>query len=474
MINHANPVRPRAGFATLWTFRASAALLGLFLIGTTTASAAIGDWQKGASVGSAWDGDFATESFRQSLRDMREAHANFVTLVIPYEQTNIHTTDIRKRGYAPTDEALASAIDFAHSIGLQVNLMPHLDPADDTWRIYINPGNRDEWFKNYEDVVLLPLARMAQEHGVEMLTLGVELGAMTMASSNGSNDWHWRETIKKVRNAYTGILTYSAQHDDPNEKADIGWWDAVDYIGISAYHTSGLGWGSKSVEELRDEWKRWYDSALRPLVTRFGKPIIFPEIGFKSVPNAHVQPAAWWWGGGYDPQEQARNYEAVFQAFADNPDFKGIHWWGWKSDPNAGGEGNEDYTPQGKPAEEVMRRYFGMGEQAETPQEQDSASSAASSDAVSSSSVSSVAPETASGQEQSSSSSEQPAASSGSSVSSAAPQAASSSSQASEMAVQTSLPSYLQRARQRAMLRQQRALADMLKKLQLLQPFIRS
>lgn len=351
------------------------------------ASAAVSDWQKGASVYPTWDGDFGSDAFRQSLGNLRATGANEVTLVVPFAQSNVGSTDIQRRSFTPTDDALRSAIDAAHGMGMHVNLMPHLDPLDDKWRIYINPSDRDAWFNAYESTVLFPLARIAQEKGVEMLTLGVELGGMTMRSSNGSNDWHWRETIRKVREIYKGALTYSAQHDDPNEKADISWWDAVDDIGISAYHPA-IGWNDHpSVDELRDAWKQWYDSAVKPLADRFGKPVIFPEIGFKSTVGGHKIPAAYWVNNGYDGQGQANAYEAIFQAFQDEPSFKGLQLWDWRSDPHAGGEGDQSFTPQHKPAEETMRRWFGGG----TVALQSSSSVSSSSSSVSSaSSVSSV------------------------------------------------------------------------------------
>ncbi|MFA6038993.1 MAG: hypothetical protein WCV62_03655 [Candidatus Peribacteraceae bacterium] len=339
--------------------RAIVIITGVLAFGASPALAAVADWQKGATVRSTWDGDFASESFRQSLRNLKAANANFVTLHVPYEQNDIWSTDIRKRWFAPTDDALRSAIDYAHSIGLQVALMPHLDPLDDKWRIYINPDDRDSWFKNYEVTVLFPLARIAQEKNVELFSLGVELGGMTTSTSNASNDWHWRETIRKMREIYSGPLTYSAQHNDPNEKAEITWWDAVDYIGISAYHPSNIWEDKPEVWRLAQEWKRWYDAEVQPLAERYGKQVVFMEIGFKSVPRAHQLPAAYWYGGGYDGQEQANDYEAVFQALQDESTFHGIQWWDWKSNPDGGGEGNEDFTPQHKPAEEVMRRWFG-------------------------------------------------------------------------------------------------------------------
>ena len=36
----------------------------------------------------------------------------------------------------------------------------------------------------------------------------------------------------------------------------------------------------------------------------------------------------------------------------------GVAFWDWSSNPNAGGTSDTDYTPQGKPAEQVMKQWF--------------------------------------------------------------------------------------------------------------------
>ena len=42
----------------------------------------------------------------------------------------------------------------------------------------------------------------------------------------------WRETIAAVRQVYHGELVYNPNH---GKEDGVRWWDAVDYIGTSAY-----------------------------------------------------------------------------------------------------------------------------------------------------------------------------------------------------------------------------------------------
>src|SRR3989344_695948 len=80
------------------------AMLSLY-IAPTGAEAAVSSWQKGASLYPTSSADFSSENFRQSLRDLRATNSNFVTLIIPYYQSNIHSTDIQRGWNTPTDQS---------------------------------------------------------------------------------------------------------------------------------------------------------------------------------------------------------------------------------------------------------------------------------------------------------------------------------------------------------------------------------
>lgn len=56
-------------------------------------------------------------------------------------------------------------------------------------------------------------------------------------------------------------------------------------------------------------------------------------------------------------EDQARCYEAVFNAFWSKPWFKGIYWW--KIGTNGfGGPEDGSHTPWRKPAMEVVKRWY--------------------------------------------------------------------------------------------------------------------
>ena len=53
---------------------------------------------------------------------------------------------------------------------------------------------------------------------------------------------------------------------------------------------------------------------------------------------------------------QANAYEALFRAFSGEPWWGGVFWWLWRADATAGGTGDSDFTPHGKPAEGACMR----------------------------------------------------------------------------------------------------------------------
>jgi hypothetical protein len=60
---------------------------------------------------------------------------------------------------------------------------------------------------------------------------------------------------------------------------------------------------------------------------------------------------------GLEAQERA--YEAFFRAFWHRPWVAGAYFWKWYPDPPAGAP--VDYSPQGKPAERVLARWYAAG-----------------------------------------------------------------------------------------------------------------
>ncbi len=328
--------------------------------GSSTAQADSGSWQKAVVIQPRWNTDYSSDSFKQSVKKAVDSGANYINLVIPVHQTNIYSTDVQKGNDTPTDQSLADASAYIHSLGVKMAVSIHNNPYDGQWRALINPGDRASWFNNYGAITNY-YADLGKRIGIDEIVLGTEMSNMTGANYNASNTGYWNTLIQNVRNRYNGKITYSSQHDGyMSDTSTIAFWDKLDYIGVSAYY--GMGSGSPSVEAMKSRWNEINMNTLRNVSNRTGKQVLFTEIGYQSKTNSVQDPgSAYSQSGSYDPQLQANAYRALMEYWNDYNYFAGVSWWDWSSDPNAGGNNDVNYTPQNKPAEAVMKDWFTRG-----------------------------------------------------------------------------------------------------------------
>jgi hypothetical protein len=329
--------------------------------GALTVQAAVTDWGKGVSIQPTSTTDFSSSSFDQSLQNVKATGANYVSLIVPYYQSNDTSSDIQAGYNTPTDASLAAAIDYAHSIGLAVAINIHNESYTGDWRADISPSDRNAWFANF-NTELQHVGTIAQAHHAEMIVMGTEMVSVASSKINGDNTQRWQTLIVNLRKIYTGKLTYDANstnnNSDPfeDEKESVGFWSSLDYAGLSVYYN--LNTGDNSVASLSNQWNYWNTNDLKAFQQRVGKQLFFTEVGYKSVDGAHLAPWDSGRGGGYNPTEQVNDYEAFLSYWNGFPYVAGVFWWNWDSNPSAGGSGNTDYTVQNKPALQTMTKWF--------------------------------------------------------------------------------------------------------------------
>ena len=94
------------------------------------------------------------------------------------------------------------------------------------------------------------------------------------------------------------------------------------------------------------------------------KKILFTELGYKSMKNSAAKPWEWVeydksYDGRLSYETQANCYEAFFKTIWSQDWFGGVHIWQMRSDfGKSDGNSDFDFTPQGKPAEMVIRKGF--------------------------------------------------------------------------------------------------------------------
>jgi hypothetical protein len=291
------------------------------------------------------------QEYKKTIDYIAADGADTVSLVVDARQENGESTcmyvDVRK---TMTVQQLSDIIGHAKSKGLRVILMPMvlLDaPADPTeWRGTLKPRDWHDWFDNYRDMIE-HYARVAQDNRVDVLVVGSEL----VSSESDEHLDEWVQTIRDVRNIYKGQLTYSSNWD---RYWKTPFWKYLDFIGLNSYWTLGKN-RDASVEQINDEWRK-IQKRMFEFVNETHKPVILLEAGWCSLANAAKDP--WDYTQeqlAADNDLQKKLYEAFFQSWWGKPQLAGMIVWEMHPGGDPTGKG---YTPQGKPAEEVMRQWF--------------------------------------------------------------------------------------------------------------------
>jgi len=290
------------------------------------------------------------------LRDLGVTHLTLVSFgwqrAADEPRVRIDTSD---GWYSESHRGIRTLARQADTLGMGVILKPHLwvggyDEEQDRSEIGFDTDARwRKWERGYRRF-LMTYARLANRIDADALVLGTEL----TRSATERPDF-WRSLAGDVRTVYDGALTYAANWHEAYE--NIQFWDALDYVGVQAYFPL-TDTGSPSLSTLREGW-RPHQAALARVHERTGRPILLTEVGYRSAAGAAEAP--WEWperddGAAPDSALQARSYRAFLSTVGRASWLTGSIIWKWH--PPSEVEGPTAFTPQGKPAEAVLRRWF--------------------------------------------------------------------------------------------------------------------
>ena len=289
------------------------------------------------------------------LRPVRELGADWISQT-PFgwsralDAPEIHLATERV-WWGESDSGLVQTTRMARSLGLATLLKPHLWIRHGQWTGDLRMRSEADWktwFASYESWIL-HYARLAEAQKIEALAVGTELGG----TSHRTGDW--RRLIGRVREVYHGQLTYCANWHGEAER--IEFWDALDYIGVQAYYPLATT-ERADADTLRAAW-RSIRAQLATLAVRTSKPIVFTEVGYKSVTGALREPWRWETHGEPDMDLQRDAFATLFEALWPEAWFGGTFVWKWHPDVNHRvGRIECDFTPQGKPALAVIRSWY--------------------------------------------------------------------------------------------------------------------
>jgi hypothetical protein len=220
----------------------------------------------------------------------------------------------------------------------------------------------DDWFQTYGDYILHQ-ADIAQNNGVEMLSIGQQLGAAT----NPALADRWRALITKVRGHYKGPITYGALEGKGfGEAAGFPVWPELDVISMVLGGLAPATTG-QSVSQIRDAMTLVLNESYKPIAVKEGKKVILLTYFQSATTQDWFEPAPLNGGHGFitmDLLAQAKLYEALFQAINNQTWISGVFAMGywWKDDlTNLFLPGDSAFDKsanvRNKPAMEIIKRW---------------------------------------------------------------------------------------------------------------------
>lgn len=282
------------------------------------------------------------------------------------------------------------------------------------WHGNIQPKDTRAWFESWTTFID-SYVEIAKATKAEEFTIGSELYSMTVGIEDqwAENPYgfpgNWVDLLRKVRTKLgTNVrIMYDINFTDdrvdtpnaseyggefarwryrlvdlanPSDQAQavvwknlVTFWKELDAIGIDMYRS--LATPDQAIPQTQaelvamlkgaaDQYTSQLDNAFYQIesVVEMQKPVIFKEIGFKSIEKGFVRPFEY-----TDPNakvnlwHQAAAYDAVFQSFwaAGLDWFGGFVFWDASVDPGLHGDKDKGFSPLGKaPAESILTQYF--------------------------------------------------------------------------------------------------------------------
>lgn len=346
-----HPTNPRVGSAggsgecsrraVLTAALASACSLGWSGDAQATAQCAPQLIVRGMSLPSWCSGTYRSSVYRERLTTLDDMGFNAVAIIPNHFLSSADQSRIIASEHSESLDNVARAVAEARGRGLQVLLKPHLNvegyasPAP-----AIDPADKRAFFDDFR-ALITGYARLAETTGVSFLAVGSELAQLSGRDLREP----WLQVIGEARQAFKGPVVYAAHWGEDQE---VSFWDALDYIGIDMCAPVRPG-QSVEPERMIERWRQAppvpdaagpygrsaYIDLFRSLSQRHRRPILFTEVGVRSVTGALTTP--WDLGKTYAAADfalQPAFYQALMRLACDENDgwLAGMFLSGWRFD----------------------------------------------------------------------------------------------------------------------------------------------
>ncbi|WP_298766311.1 glycoside hydrolase [uncultured Polaribacter sp.] len=285
-----------------------------------------------------------------------KAQSNYVALM-PYSYIrDIATPKIEfnthREWFGETENGLLQYAKEFQKAGVKIMVKPHLWLRRGGFTGNLKPTTEENWQlleKSYKKYILT-YAKVASDLDAAILCIGTELEQFVK-----ERPLYWQNLIKEIRAIYKGKLTYAANWD---EYKRVTFWNQLDFIGIDAYFPLSDK-KSPTIKDYEIGWQT-HKKEIKRIQQKFKKPILFTEFGYRSINFNGKEP---WQAhrkqGEINLQAQSDALQAIHNQFWQEDWFAGGFIWKWfHRHDKVGGENNNRFTPQNKPAEKLLQQLY--------------------------------------------------------------------------------------------------------------------
>lgn len=289
---------------------------------------------------------------------VKEMNAQWVSLM-PYAFCRKDSSkiwfDVPRQWWGERSDGVSHCVALAKEKGLKVMLKPHIWIARGGFTGHLTfdqEASWQEWEQTYE-AYILHFARLADSLDIEMYCIGTELEKFVQHRPQ-----FWEGLIPKIRALYKGKLTY-AENWDAYQR--FPFWEDLDYIGVDAYFPLSEEREPK-VKTIVKAWEKAFQE-MKAASEKYNKPILFTEYGYRSIDYTTRRPWESYTDEAINERSQLNALEALYQRFSGEAWFAGGFLWKWFPQMQVKGRWAErrkfGYTPQNKPAQELVRKWYG-------------------------------------------------------------------------------------------------------------------
>lgn len=317
---------------------------------------------------------YGTPAAREALAELAAMGANAVALtVLDYADPGLPEraggSRERELFVSTPEEALWTAVEDAHALGLGVLLSPHsVAQRSGGFRGWSAINTRAEWEAFFEGArrYAVHWALFAELCGAQVLSLGSDVRFATFTRRREDNrevwdllSWKlegWRAVLADARAAYSGALTYTANW--VNQPAEIEFWSELDLVAGSLFDPleDPLAPGLEPDDEAQVGMLRTNLAELIEVGRTHGLPVLVAEVGFPATSEAWRAPAEA--RGAEDEAAQARLLRRWARALSAvrgaGKDVAGFLVWCWDVPGSAQGSRARLFSPRGRAGEAAL------------------------------------------------------------------------------------------------------------------------